>query len=424
MCLIIALHSSCGRLEFDPLDDASRRDASLPLCGQLFCADPSFDGDGVVTIDVGGSDNAAFASRGIAERPDGRLVVAGRAPQGGGGTDMLVVGLLTDGSLDPEFGTGGIDVFGPTGAPSAANGLAVRGDGSIVVVGSSAGDGVIARRLPSGGADTSFAGTGFKQFQLGTTQTAFNGVVLYPDGRVAAGGQVQAASDYDFALARVLDNGTNDATFGGTGTVTHDVILDEFGTLASAGPNNTLYIAGQSFGAGFDFDCVVVRLLDDGSLDTSFAGTGVARTSIPGEDRCTDLAVDGSDRVVAGGYIRATPDEAFLLSRWSSNGELDTTFGVAGYARLDAGPIETLYAVTLLPDGRIVAGGKIGTATGDTAMLILLSPDGAPLGAQALGFAEPSHVRSLRIDPQGRVLAMGDITGNGTDIVVARYYVP
>lgn len=61
--------------------------------------DPEFGGDGIVTTDLAGLEDAAD---GVAIQPDGKLVVAG-----GSGTDFAVVRYHPDGAVDTGFGRGG-----------------------------------------------------------------------------------------------------------------------------------------------------------------------------------------------------------------------------------------------------------------------------------------------------------------------------
>src|SRR5690606_21251244 len=73
--------------------------------------DASFDADGKVTIDLGGTDEA----HGVVVQPDGKIVVAGSTSSN---NDFAVARLNADGSLDATFDTdgkvtptfGGVDV--------------------------------------------------------------------------------------------------------------------------------------------------------------------------------------------------------------------------------------------------------------------------------------------------------------------------
>ncbi|MGH9890722.1 MAG: delta-60 repeat domain-containing protein, partial [bacterium] len=121
--------------------------------GQL---DPSFDGDGLVILDVGNERNEFQA---LAVQRDGKIVAAGSV---GIVTsrDFAVARFNPDGSLDLGFGTGGInsttDVSGAD-LRDFAEALALQADGKIVLAGQSGPEGAeqfaIARYNPDGSLD-------------------------------------------------------------------------------------------------------------------------------------------------------------------------------------------------------------------------------------------------------------------------------
>jgi uncharacterized delta-60 repeat protein len=89
--------------------------------------DPGFGSNGIVNVDVsalaGGSGND-YAMSAVLE-PDGKIVTAGLAA----GRPTLVR-FLSDGTLDPSFGSGGVAWATDAGV---ANGIERAGDGSLVV---------------------------------------------------------------------------------------------------------------------------------------------------------------------------------------------------------------------------------------------------------------------------------------------------
>src|SRR5262249_28911923 len=117
------------RLIRPALEELEKR--SLLSAGAL---DLSFNGTGKELLDIEGDAHAVALQRG------GKIVVAGFTG-GGARTDMAVVQLNADGTLDPSFnGTGkqAIDFGGPF---SGANAVAVQPDGRIVLAGTAGGPG-------------------------------------------------------------------------------------------------------------------------------------------------------------------------------------------------------------------------------------------------------------------------------------------
>lgn len=137
---------------------------------------------------------------------------------------------------------------------------------------------------------------------------------------------------------RLLDDGRIDPTFGRSGVVhlpfeidIRSLSLDRHGRILLAG------------GIRVNLDQInfsAVRLLDDGSLDPSFDGDGLAMYNLGkgGPDFAADVFVDGFDRVVlAGGAWLPNPDlkrrvGRFAIARLQDDGRLDGSFGGDGTA--------------------------------------------------------------------------------------------
>lgn len=103
--------------------------ARVTANGQL---DTSFDGDGMLSVDVAGSDDVAGS---IALQPDGKLVLAGVALSTVDGLpDAALVRVNADGSLDSSFGTDGKAVV-DLGPESGLNAVLAQADGRILAAG-------------------------------------------------------------------------------------------------------------------------------------------------------------------------------------------------------------------------------------------------------------------------------------------------
>jgi uncharacterized delta-60 repeat protein len=173
--------------------------------------DPSLGTNGIVTTSIGNS--YAFA-RALVLRPDGRLVAGGPADG-----HFVLVGYNPDGSLDSEFGDGGIssESIGDVYA------LAIQPDGKLVAAGSnSSHQFVLACYNAEGSLDPSF-GTGGTTFTSLGWYTCPNqastgyawALAIQPDGNliVAGGGSVRGEEGgSSFALARYLGSFVSTAT--------------------------------------------------------------------------------------------------------------------------------------------------------------------------------------------------------------------
>ena len=187
--------------------------------------DTGFGQGGIVTTSVGYNEYArAYAVYPAGSALAGYIVVAGDTFTAGTGTDLCLVRYAPDGTLDPSFdGDGKVAMNFDWG--TEAHSVAIQTDGSIVVAGNIAHDGIrdflIARYTDLGALDTGFGVTEPNLGHPGIVVTHFpdssgsgaNWMSIQPSGKiVAAGYAVQGNSRV--ALARYNANGTLDDTFG------------------------------------------------------------------------------------------------------------------------------------------------------------------------------------------------------------------
>jgi uncharacterized delta-60 repeat protein len=185
---------------------------------------------GVVTTSFSGGTDLAES---VVLQPDGKIIAAGTANFFGGPTqDFAMARYDSDGNLDTNadadpgvvFGTAGkvTTDFSGGGVNRLDQGqfVGVMANGKIVMVGGFMGDdgmnGVgLARYNSDGSLDTTFGadmnGKVRNTLSTGMTMNAAtpNAGLLQPDGKILAGGQLNAASgnDIDFFVARFLNGG-------------------------------------------------------------------------------------------------------------------------------------------------------------------------------------------------------------------------
>jgi uncharacterized delta-60 repeat protein len=299
----------------------------IPYAGTDFCLaryhpdgslDTTFDGDGWLTVDVGGDDDY-FPS--LLVQPDGKLVLAGTAQEAYyGWTYFALARLNPDGSLDSSFGGDGKVIldFGIYSS-EAGYAAALQEDGKIIVAGESttvypeSSSGVaLARVNPDGSLDTSFGDGG-----LVTTASYGHGsfifdLLLQPDGKILAAGAMNNIQTYDFGLARYTPEGSLDASFDGDGLLSLDFFgFNDFGQALALQPDGRILLAGYADITDYMTARSVfamARILTDGSLDSSFDGDGWLSTDFPGyDDEAYAIALQPDGKIVlagnSGGYF-------------------------------------------------------------------------------------------------------------------------
>lgn len=235
-----------------------------------------FGTGGEVTIDFAGDYDFAV---GTALQPDGRIVVAGFATQAGQ-RDIALARLLPSGGLDPTFGSGGRVTTDLAGFDDSAGDVVVLANGAIAVAGSSvAGDGVrdavVVRYLPDGSLDPTFGSGGVAVIDFGVRPAAVYEILVQYDGKLVVAGTAQTGADdatRELAVARLLPDGSPDASFDGDGVRTVDATPGQ-GDLAVAVAlqplDGHLVAAGYSVevsGGDTFYDVALARLVGDAGL--------------------------------------------------------------------------------------------------------------------------------------------------------------
>jgi uncharacterized delta-60 repeat protein len=331
-------------------------------------ADTSFGSRGLVLLDFPGG-HTLGVSGGMALQSDGRIVVSG-----GAAGKFALARYNSNGTLDSSFGTGGTVSTSFPGGGSNSTGVAVQADGSIVAAGTfSSGSGsasfALARYTPDGSLDTSFGNNGQVVTAFpGQPSAQATGLTLQEDGSIVVAGYTYGNSQTPqrFALARYDHDGHLDPSFGMGGLVTtpfpgfsnayvSDVVVQSDGRIVLAG-----YV---SHGAGSGTEQLAMARYDsDGSLDGSFGTGGLVTTLFPGATRAWagGMTLQADGRIVVAGWAGD-----FAVARFDSDGSLDGSFGTAGLVTTSFGDrwYAQAGAVTVQPDGRIVAAGS-GSASG------------------------------------------------------------
>jgi len=340
----------------------------------------------------------------------------------------------TAGTLDPTFGTGGrvTTFFGGDGLNGDnAYSIAVQTDGKLVVAGITTNlddttDFGLARLNGNGTLDSTF-GTGGK---VKTNFGNFDGVralAIQPDGKIVVGGYTLVNFSPDFALARYNSNGMLDTTFGVGGKVITNL----------GGPAQALSVAVQSDGkivaAGFahlvngDFDFALTRYNSNGTLDTTF-GTGGKKTTafgVPSVAQGNAVRIQGNGKIVVAGLTIVNNIANFAVARYNTNGTLDTTFGTGGETVTDFGADDRAFSAALQADGKIVAAGM----TGANFALARYNSNGALDGTFGTGGKVITDIAGMNdialgvaVRSDGKIVAVGRAFVSGRPAFgVARY---
>ena len=293
-----------------------------------------------------------FGSR-ILELTDGSLITLGVSITS---LTMYLTKYNEDGTIDHSFGTNGIAV-GPTGAASEVFKIKSQSNGRLLVVAQQpirTGNTVVLGFTNAGVLDNTFGVGGVATIptsgQIPTT------MLLLPDNKVLI-----TTFTYDTGISRIYRlnaNGTIDTSFGTSGstliTSPDTSAAQVYGMNVSA--DGKILLSGLLAGVGDD-RALVTRYSANGTLDTTFGTNGFAFVG-PGTDGnsavSVDVVADGS--LLISGNAEFTSSNEVFLTQISSAGTVDTSFGTNGYVRYTRVSLSGLPVVTLQPDQRILFG--------------------------------------------------------------------
>ncbi len=347
---------------------------------------------------------------------------------------FISVRAQTDGEIDPSFGTNGrvsTSLPGET-VDATQQKIVVLSNGKILQAFAVGGNFGIVRYNNTDDAppDATFgtAGTGVQTIDFGGVDGATT-MIVQADGKIILGG----FSGNNFAIARLTSDGALDVSFSGDGKLT-----TAFGSSTAAIYSVNLQGDGKIIAAGNSFDGTVstfalARYNTDGTPDATFDTDGMLTTSFNGiNDLAFATVIQPDGKIVVAGYIQTSGGSAFALARYNTNGSLDTGFDTDGKLSTTFGANAEAYAVTLQPDGKIIAAGYgSGASTLDFALArynvngsldVNFDADGkvlTPVGTAA------DKAYAIGVQNDGRIVAVGtsfSVPGMGDDdFAIVRY---
>jgi uncharacterized delta-60 repeat protein len=301
--------------------------------------------DGMGTLDIGYLTAGVGFDNSVLKviaLSDNKTMAFGNFIKFNGTPASRIARLLGDGTVDMSFNPSA------TGANNSIKSGAIQTDAKIVFAGSfTSYNGIttnrIARVLPDGGIDASFViGTGFNN--------QVYALALQSDGKIIVVGNFTSYNGTPSnRIVRLLPDGTLDTTFNiglGADAIVEAVIVQPDGKIVLGGRFSTFN--GNSYHR-------MVRLNADGSIDLGFSiGTGF-------DKNVYSIALQSDNKLIVGGvFLNYNGTVAKRILRLNNNGNLDVTFTVgSGFSN---GEIRTIL---VQPDDRIILGGTFsGTFNG------------------------------------------------------------
>jgi uncharacterized delta-60 repeat protein len=388
------------------------------LMAQAGSLDPNFGSGGIVST-------ANTTANAGALQSDGKILVAGSISTVQNSEQPGLLRYNTNGTLDSGFGASGRVVIGGNNA-GPAFAVAVQTDGKILVAAPANLQLTVFRFNSNGSPDNTFGNNGATAIQPAELflAPASGGIALQPDGRILV-----ATAHNDGAplriVARLLANGQLDSTFGSNG------VAPTFGgDSVAVVPNGNILVGTGSVTSMYTPNGVVVKGFGIHGQTPGFAneagGFVVTKASVTGT----------GTRIITAGSIFTDVNlmslnsvSGFLLVSYNIDGTLDNAFGIHGGVTtpFPRNILARAFAVALQTNGDIVAVGQ--TALTDTGpsdfALVRYDPDGSVdttfgnSGFVSTPFGTSvAFANTVLIQIDGKIIALGN-SNNGTTL--ARY---
>ena len=280
----------------------------LDTLGRL---DTSFNHSGIILSNILGKPTKIY---GMGLQKDGKIVLTGCIEKATADADLLMLRYNPDGSLDPAFDGDGMVVldFGTT--DESGRSLVLQDDGKILVTATDQkqfADGLITlvRFNQDGSQDFSFAQEGKLKTNNSSAGSpsygAMNSTLLQKDQKILVASTKSTVNDLFSVLARYQNDGSIDQSFGVDGFVEASAASSNFielGYTLQVQRDGKILRTGYRNGiAGSYYQ--TRRYLQDGSVDTSFANMGTSLVSFgKGLSAPIAMTLQKDDKILLAGY--------------------------------------------------------------------------------------------------------------------------
>jgi uncharacterized delta-60 repeat protein len=299
---------------------------------------------------------------------------------------MRLMRLSSDGTLDRTFGIEGIATTNFGTQTSFSTEMVTQSDDKIIVVGvvnrsNGISDFVVVRYTENGVLDTTFNGIGKNiiNFNLGTDVSSLSSnVALQTDGKILVTGQINK----NVVLIRLSTNGILDTSFNNTGIIVRNNNSggNESGSRVVIREDKKIILMTRSVQQVpfYEVKNALVQYNPNGSLDTLFGIKGI----LPLKPENVNFRILNDNKIIVAtdsSNKNTTDSIYFTLSRYKSNGLVDSTFGIEGSVKqklLYAGFRFTLLDIFEQNDERILIGGSVQVLRSSVSTLFRYSKNG------------------------------------------------
>ncbi|MBC7462270.1 MAG: hypothetical protein H7287_12985, partial [Thermoleophilia bacterium] len=159
----------------------------------------------------------------------------------------------------------------------------------------------------------------------------------------------------------------------------------------------------------------------DGTVDSAWGTSGLAQFARAGNDLAGGVGVQSNGQIV-----QAFGNGDFMVSRYSTTGTLDGTFGTAGVGVLDKASDDKVASMVVQPDDKIVVAGSAyanGVDLTDTVVLRFLATGAIDTSwgvggvlSLPVATANQDYARQVVLQPDGKAVVCGNYRSGANDL--------
>ncbi|MBV2167621.1 MAG: hypothetical protein KUL82_02830 [Bdellovibrio sp.] len=383
-------------------------------------------GLGYLVIDEGPGHNYGFSSFTFDDTE--RVVAIGGYSSD---SSVIRVEKLTEaGVIDSSFGSPGYRSATASGSTDVLKALLIQSDEKIVTIGSTFGlsgeenNFALMRAEASGALDTTFGTQGKTQHDISAgSKDEAHSAILTDGDKVLVAGYSNALSRHNLALTRYLTDGSPDLTYCGTGTCL--IQTQSFREKHKIVPAQSGQIFAVSWYRVVDYDFKILRINSDGSVDNSFpGGSDPVYIDFGANEYGKDIKELSDGKVLVVGDRDNGGALDLAIARLNANGTLDTSFNGSGKIVIDISAGSQDYAKAIIPADNgnfFVLAETVVNGNRDVAVLKLkqdgtfdTSFDGDGIKVFSATSVSDDFAASFVLLPNGDLLVAGDSNAQGS----------
>jgi len=405
---------------------------SFKTVSQIGSVDTTFGQNGYALTSFGSSWIGSMQARSIFVQSNGKILVGGEVYNTATLTDFALCRYNEDGTPDFSFGNQGKLVLDYQSTGNILYSILQLSNGKILIGGSSGGNFVLCLFSENGILDTSVGnGTGIVTFNMSGNSSIIQ-MKETEEGKIIAAGLVSIGADYYATLSRFNASLSFDSAFASNGTYLSTFKAIGSSSVFDIMPDGKIIFGSTKFILGNFFDYALMKFSQDGTIDTSFGENGTRFINITNQniaDTLSDIKVQSDGKILLGGYtLLDTSNNVISIARMNPDGSLDTDFGTNGKTYFP-NPLSNIFRLSVVSraDNKIVIGGELEISNNKDYKLLFLNSDGSidtdfgSTGTVIIDYNGNDFFYQLAQQEDGKILATGR-TGpaTGTDFMTVR----